>query len=102
MSKELIPFNDRVIVRPIEEEEQMYGSIVVPDMGKERPEMGEVIAVGPGRMSDYGQFIRVNAKVGDIILIPKLQSIRVEFDNQEYFVTRDREILAVIKNIKDE
>ena len=102
MSKELVPFNDRVIIKVIEEEEQKYGNIVVPDMGKERPEMGEVIAVAPGRQTEFGQFIRVNAKVGDIILIPKLQSIRVEFDSQEYFVTRDREILAVIKNIKDE
>ena len=102
MTKELIPANDRIVVKPVDEGETMYGSIVVPDMGKERPEMGEVIAVGPGRMSDYGQFIRVNAKVGDIILIPKLHSIRVDFDSQEYFITRDREILAVIKNIKDE
>ena len=102
MSKELVPFNDRVIIKVIEEEEQKYGNIVVPDMGKERPEMGEVIAVGPGRQSEFGHFIRVNAKVGDIVLIPKLHSIRVDFDGQEYLVTPDREILAVIKNIKDE
>ena len=102
MLKKLIPSNDRVIIKAIEEEEQMYGSIVVPDMGKERPEMGKVIAVGPGRQSDFGHFIRVNAKVGDIVLIPKLQSIRVDFESEEYFITRDREILAVIKNIKDE
>ena len=102
MTKELVPFNDRVIIKTIDEEEQMYGSIVVPDMGKKRPEMGEVIAVGPGRQSEFGHFIRVNAKVGDIVLIPKLHSIRVDFDGQEYLVTPDREILAVIKNIKDE
>ena len=61
MSKVLTPFNDRVIIKPIEEDEQMYGNIVIPDLGKERPEMGEVIAVGPGRQTEFGQFIRVNA-----------------------------------------
>ena len=55
MSKKLLPSNDRVIVKPVEEGEQMYGSIVIPDMGKERPEMGEVISVGPGRQTDFGQ-----------------------------------------------
>ena len=102
MSKELVPFNDRVIIKVIEEEEQKYGNIVVPDMGKERPEMGEVIAVGPGRQTEFGHYIRVNAKIGDIVLIPKLHTIRVDFNGEEYLVTPDREILAIIKNKDDE
>ena len=102
MPKELVPFNDRVIIKVIEEEEQKYGNIVVPDMGKERPEMGEVIAVGPGRQTEFGHYIRVNAKVGDIVLIPKLHTIRVDFNGEEYLVTPDREILAIIKNKDDE
>ena len=102
MSKTLTPFNDRVIIKPIEEDEQMYGSIVVPDLGKERPEMGEVIAVGPGRQTEFGQFIRVNAKVGDIVLIPKIGSLRVDFEGEEYFITPDREILASIKSEDNE
>ena len=75
----------------------MYGNIVIPDLGKERPEMGEVIAVGPGRQTEFGQFIRVNAKVGDIVLIPKIGSIRIDFEGDEYFITPDKEILASIK-----
>ena len=71
MAKNIRPTNDRILVKPIDEGEKTYGSIVIPDMGKEKPEMGEVLDVGPGRMSEYGQFIRVNAQVGDIILIPK-------------------------------
>ena len=102
MSKTLTPFNDRVIIKPIEEDEQMYGSIVVPDLGKERPEMGEVIAVGPGRQTEFGQFIRVNAKVGDIVLIPKIGSLRVDFEGEEYFITPDKEILASIKKEDNE
>jgi|TARA_B110000908_G_C10096117_1_gene376363 chaperonin GroES len=97
MSKQLIPFNDRVIIKPIEEDEQMYGNIVIPDLGKERPEMGKVIATGPGRQTEFGQFIRVNAKVGDLVLIPKIGSIRIDFEGDEYFITADKEILASIK-----
>jgi chaperonin GroES len=102
MSKTLIPFNDRVIIKPIEEGEQMYGNIVIPDLGKERPEMGEVIAIGPGRQSEFGQFIRVTAKVGDIVLIPKIGSLRIDFEGEEFFITADREILATIKTEDNE
>jgi len=88
---------DRVLIKPIEDDEQMYGNIVIPDMGKERPEMGQVIAVGPGRQSEFGQYIRVNAKVGDIVLVPKIGTIRIEFEGDEYYITQDREILATVK-----
>ena len=73
MNKLLEPCNDRVVVKPIDEGEQMYGSIVVPDMGKERPEMGQVIAVGPGRLSEFGKMVPVRScAVGDTVLIPKM------------------------------
>lgn len=99
--KVLEPQNDRVLIKPIEEDEQMYGNIVIPDMGKERPEMGEVIAIGPGRQSEFGQYIRVNAKVGDIVLVPKIGTIRIEFEGDEYYITQDREILATVKEAKE-
>ena len=95
--KLLEPQNDRVLIKPIEEDEQMYGNIVIPDMGKERPEMGQVIAVGPGRQSEFGSYMRVNAKVGDIVLVPKIGSLRIEFEGEEYYITQDREILATVK-----
>ncbi len=97
MSKKLIPQNDRVIIKPIDEGEQMYGTIVIPDMGKEKPEMGEVIATGSGRMSEFGQYITVNAKVGDIVLVPKIGTLRIDFEGDEYFIVQDKEILATIK-----
>jgi len=96
MSKELQANNDRVIIKPIESGEEMYGSIIVPDMGKEKPEMGEVMSVGPGRQSEFGGWIEVKAKVGDIVLIPKIGSMRIDFEGQEYFITADREILATV------
>lgn len=95
--KKLNPANDRVVVKPIEEDEQLYGNIIVPDMGKERPEMGEVIAAGPGRMSEFGKHIPVKAKVGQVVLVPKIGSIRVELEGQEYYIVQDREILAIVE-----
>tara|TARA_R100001591_G_scaffold21677_1_gene31125 strand:- start:1915 stop:2226 length:312 start_codon:yes stop_codon:yes gene_type:complete len=103
MPKLLNPANDRVLIKPIDEGEQTYGSIVIPDMGKEKPEMGEVLAVGPGRLSEYGQMIPVRScKKGDIVLVPKIGSLRIDFDGQEYYITRDSEILAVVKEKDDE
>lgn len=96
MSKKLQPQNDRVLIKPIDQTEEMYGSIIIPDMGKEKPEMGEVIAVGPGRQTEFGQFITVQAKVGDMVMIPKIGTIRFDFEGQEYYIVPDREILATI------
>jgi len=100
MSKKLQPTNDRILLKPIDEGEQMYGNIVIPDMGKEKPEMGEVLAVGPGRQSelDPSKLITVRScKVGDIVLVPKLGTLRIDFEGQEYYIAQDREILAVVK-----
>jgi len=101
MTKVLQPQNDRVLIKPIEVGEEMYGNIIVPDMGKEKPEMGEVIAVGPGRQSEFGSFIEVQAKVGDVVLVPKIGSLRIDFEGQEYYITPDREILATIKELQE-
>lgn len=98
MSSKLTPKNDRVLIKPSKKGEEMYGSIIIPDMGQERPEMGEVIAVGPGRTSEFGSFIPVNAKVGDMVLVPKIGTLRIDFDGEEYFIVQDKEILAVIED----
>jgi len=100
--KVLKPMNDRVVVRPVEEDEQLYGNIIVPDMGKERPEMGEVIAVGPGRTTEFGTKIEVNAQVGDIVLVPRIGSIRVEFDSNEFYIVPDKEILAIVEEADEQ
>jgi len=97
MSKKLIPQNDRILLKPIDEGEQMYGNIVIPDMGKEKPEMGKVLAIGAGRQSEFGQFISVNVSVGDIVLVPKIGTLRIDFEGEEYYIVQDREILATVK-----
>ena len=66
MSKTITPCNDRIVIKPIDEGEQTYGSIVIPDMGKEKPEMGEVISVGPGRLSEYGKMIPIRSCPVDV------------------------------------
>lgn len=103
MAKLLKPTNDRILVKPIDEGEQTYGSIVIPDMGKEKPEMGEVLAIGPGRLSEHGQLITVRScKVGDIVLVPKIGTLRIDFEGEEYYIAQDREVLAVVKESDDE
>ena len=97
--KKLVPMGDRLVVKPIEQTEQMYGNIIIADMGKERPEMGEVIAVGPGRMSEFGKFMGVNVNVGDVVLLPKIGTIRVEFDGEEYYIGQAKEILCVVREM---
>ena len=94
-----------VIVKPIEQDENTYGTIVVPDMGKEKPEMGEVLAVGPGRQSelDPSKLISVcSCKPGDIVLVPKVGTLRIDFEGDEYFIAQDREVLAVVKQVEED
>ena len=103
MSKTINPCNDRIIIKPIDEGEQTYGSIVIPDMGKEKPEMGEVIAVGPGRLSEYGKMIPIRScKIGDIVLVPKIGTLRIDFEGEEYYIAQDREVLAVVNKQTEE
>lgn len=102
--KKLLPSNDRILIKPVDEGEQTYGSIVIPDMGKEKPEMGEVLAIGPGRQSelDPRKLINVRScKVGDIVLVPKIGTLRIDFEGDEYYIAQDREVLAVIKEQRE-
>jgi len=98
MANELKPTNDRILLKPIDEGEQTYGSIVIPDMGKEKPEIGQVLAIGPGRMSENGNMMLVRScKVGDLVMIPKIGTLRIDYDGEEYYIAQDREVLAVIE-----
>ena len=103
--KQLLPTNDRILIKPIDEGEQTYGSIVIPDMGKEKPEMGEVLAIGPGRQSELDPRKMINVrscKVGDIVLVPKIGTLRIDFEGDEYYIAQDREVLAVIKEQREQ
>lgn len=100
MSQKLLPTNDRILIKPIDEGEQTYGNIIIPDMGKEKPEIGEVLAVGPGRQSelDPSKLITIRScKVGDVVLVPKIGTLRIDFEGDEYYIAQDKEVLAVVK-----
>ena len=92
--------HDRVVIKLIMEGESQHGSIIIPDMGKERPFKGEVISVGPGRNTEYGSVIKPTCKVGDIVLIPQFGAQSVSYNNEEYYITRDSEILAILTEEK--
>jgi|TARA_R110001592_G_scaffold6094_1_gene33087 chaperonin GroES len=85
-----------VIVKPIEAEETKYGSIVVPDMGKDKNEHGEVIAVGPGQHTISGTFIKTISKIGDIVVLPTQGFTKLEHDGDDYYVGPENQILAKI------
>lgn len=95
-SKKINPLNDRVLIKPLSDETYNHGNIIIPDAGKERPEVGEVIAVGPGRLSEFGIEITPNVTVGDLVLIPKIGTLRFPFEGEEYYITNFKEILAKI------
>ena len=97
----IIPLNDKIVILPIEEGEQTYGNIIVPDMGKERPEMGTVLAVGPGRISTDGTLIPNRLEVGVTVMVPKFGAQKVELENETYIMAGESDVLGIIKQ-KDE
>ncbi|MCX6646985.1 MAG: co-chaperone GroES [bacterium] len=90
------PLADRVVVKPIDEELTTTASgIVIPDTAKEKPQLAEVIAVGPGRISDEGKTIPVAVKVGDRIFHSKYGGTNIKFEGEEYIILREDDILAI-------
>jgi chaperonin GroES len=91
------PLQDRVLVKTLDTGEMKKGGIIIPDTAKEKPQEAEVIAIGPGRISDDGKLIPVNVKVGDKILFGKYSGTEVTVDGAEYLFMRESDILAVLK-----
>ena len=94
---ELEALFDAVIVKPQEEEESTYGSIVVPDLGKDRNEHGTVVAVGPGRHVAGVGYIETEIKVGDTVVLPTMGFTKLEHKGEEYYIGQENQILARIK-----
>ena len=91
---QLTPLNGYLILKPIEEEEQTYGNIVIPDLGKEKPEMGEVVATSSTYNYNSDLFVQSNLQVGDKVLIPKLGSLRITVEGEEYYITKEQDVYA--------
>ena len=90
------PLQDRVLVKRLEQEEQVRGGIIIPDTAKEKPQQAEVIAVGPGKVNDEGKRSPVDVKQGDKILISKYSGSEIRIDDEDYVILREDEILAVV------
>ena len=102
MESPIIPLNDKVVILPIEEGETTYGNIIVPDAGGERPEMGTVLAVGPGRISTNGTLIPNKLKIGVTVMVPKFGAQKVEIENEMYIMAGESDVLGIIKNKNNE
>jgi chaperonin GroES len=90
------PLSDRVVVKALEEAETMRGGLYIPDTAKEKPQQGEVMAVGPGKLSDEGKKIDMELKVGDKVLYGKYSGTEVTVDGEQYLILRESDVLAVV------
>ena len=93
----LKPLADRVVVKVVEEEERTKGGIVLPDTAKEKPQQGEIIAVGPGKVLDNGERLPVEVKQGDLVVFAKYGGTEVKVKGEEYLILRESDILAVLE-----
>ena len=96
------PLGDKIVILPQEEEEQMYGNIIVPDTGQEKPEIGKVVAVGEGRVTNEGAIIQNQLKVGQKVIVPKFGAQVVVVENETYIIASENDILGIIKNKENE
>ena len=96
MATKIRPLQDRVVVRRLEEEQTSKGGIVLPDTAKEKPISGEVLAIGPGKPLDNGDVRAPDLKVGDKVLFGKYAGTEIKFDNEDYLILREDDILGVI------
>ena len=96
MSVNVRPLHDRVLIKRIEEEEQVRGGIIIPDTAKEKPQEAEVVAVGPGKLQDDGSRQPMDVSTGDRVLVGKYSGSEIKIDGDEYVILREDEILAVV------
>ena len=97
MATTIRPLTDRIIVRRTEDQEQMRGGLYIPDTAKEKPQEGEVIAVGNGRLLDNGTRVAMDVKAGDRVLFGKYAGTEIKLDGEEYLILREDDVLGVVE-----
>jgi chaperonin GroES len=97
MASKLIPLADKLVLRPIVQEEVLSSGIVIPDTAKEKPNQGEVIAVGPGRRDDEGKIIPMDVRVGDRVLYAKYTGQEIKVENEELIVLKETDLLCKVE-----
>lgn len=93
----IIPLHNNVVLKQTDNTEEMYGNILIPDMGKEKPLMGEIIAIGSGRTTETGAYVKTTLEVGLTVVFPAFGGIRMSVDNEEYVVCKETDLIAVIE-----
>ncbi|MBT3069606.1 co-chaperone GroES [Rhodomicrobium sp. Az07] len=97
MSVKFRPLHDRVVVRRLEEEERTKGGIIIPDTAKEKPQQGEVIAVGPGARNEEGKLVSLDVKEGDRVLFGKWSGTEVKIDGEDLLIMKESDILGILE-----
>lgn len=96
LAKKIKPLSDRVLVKPVEKEQEQKGGIIIPDTAKEKPQEGEVIAVGPGKRDEQGKIIPMDVKTGDKVLYGKYSGTEIKLDDTEYLIMHQDDILGIL------
>lgn len=91
------PLNDRILVKRLEEEEKTAGGIIIPDSAKEKPAEGEIVAIGPGKLSDAGERVAMDVAIGNRVLFSKYGGTDVKLDGEDFLIMREDDILGVIE-----
>jgi chaperonin GroES len=91
------PLKDRILVKYSEEAEKSAGGLYIPDSAKEKPQKGEVVAAGPGRITDDGKLQKMDVKAGDIVLFDKYSGSKITMDNVEYLIIREDDVLGILE-----
>jgi chaperonin GroES len=97
MASKLVPLSDKLVLRPVIQEEVLSSGLVIPDTAKEKPQQGEVIAVGPGRRDDDGKIIPMDVAVGDRVLYAKYTGQEVKIENEELIVLSEKDLLCKVQ-----
>jgi len=97
MSKKLKPLGDRLVVKPIEQEETTASGLVLPETAKEKPQQGTVEAIGPGRRDDEGKRIEMDVAVGDVVLYAKYAGTEIKIDGEKLLILKESDVLAVLE-----
>ncbi|MGL4173203.1 MAG: co-chaperone GroES [Actinomycetota bacterium] len=97
MSVSIKPLEDRIVVKALEAEETTASGLVIPDTAKEKPQEGEVLATGPGRIDDNGQRVPLDVKVGDVVIYSKYGGTEVKYSGDEFLILSARDVLAIVE-----
>ncbi len=93
----LKPLADRVVAKPLEEEDKTPGGIILPETAKEKPQKAEIVAAGPGKLDEKGTRVKLEVKKGDVVLYGKYAGTEIKIDGQEYLILRESDILAIVE-----